>query len=141
MATNVFSGRSARLQTAATSSGTLVNFGALESFELTADRPSISVIHQDTSGWTQKLAGVANWRLTANTVYLSTAASVNEQDTLRSMLSSGARRWMSITASTASGGQFFRGYGFVDNWTMGGSQTSPVLHNFVIEGDGKITES
>ena len=141
MATNVFSGRSLRLQTAATSSGSLVNLGALEGADLEITRTKISVVHQETSGWEQQLAGIASWTLTARAFYLSTSASVNEQDSLRTSLTAGTRRWFSFTPSTGSGGNVHRGYGFVNMGRISGDQNSAVTHNFTIEGDGPITES
>lgn len=137
----VFSGREMVCSVAATSSGTLTIFGALENAELTVDRPSIDVVHQNTSGWTERLPGIATWQLTSQHAYLSTAASVNEQDTLRNAVTAGTRLWFNFSPSTGTGGQNHRGHGYTTSYRIGGTQTAPVLHNFTIMGDGAITES
>jgi predicted secreted protein len=140
MATNAFNGRLIRCQVAATSSGSLVSFGGLQGATLTLDRPEISVVHQDTSGWEQTLAGIAKWTVRARTVHLSTAAT-QEQDTLRAAALAGTRKWFAFISSTSAGGQTWKGNGYVSGFDLDGDQTSPVMHNFSVAGDGAITES
>ena len=141
MATNVYSGREAQLTVAATSSSTTpIKFGALQDWTLTVDRSDITVAHQESSGWNMRLPGIATWSLTANTVYLSTAATINEQDTLRTSLTGETRKYYMLKNSTAAGSQTFSGWGYVTGYGISGGLESPQLHNFTIMGDGKITE-
>ena len=142
MPTNVFSGRQAFLGVAATSSGTATAIGALQGFTLTVDRSLIDVIHQDTGSWVEHFSGHATWSLTADAMIFSTAAT-QEQDTLRSALSSEARQYFTIQNSTDSTGDsswFQRGYGYVTGWSWTGDQSSPQVHNFSITGDGALAE-
>jgi predicted secreted protein len=142
MPTNVFSGRSAFIGVAATSSGTATALGALQGFTLTVDASLIDVVHQDTSNWIERFPGHASWTLTSDNMIFSTAAT-QEQDTLRGALSSATRQYFTIQNSTDSTGDsswFQRGYGYVTGWTWTGDQTSPQVHNFSVSGDGALTE-
>ena len=141
MATNIYSGREAQLKVSATSSGTATKFGALRDWTVTVDRSDIVTSHQESSGWAIRLAGSASWGLTAGCVYLSTAATVNEQDTLRTALTGGTKKWFDIANSTAAGSQSYKGYGFVTQFVFNGDPESPQLHTFAVAGDGKLTES
>lgn len=142
MATNVYSGREALIGLAATSSGTITRFGALENWEITAEAATIPVAHRDTSGYVQRLPGTVAKSLRCSCFWLSTAASVNEQDTLRSALDGRTRKWFSITNSTAAGGQTFTGYGYVAGWTGGAAgENAAQLHGFSVDFDGKVTEA
>ena len=142
MATKVYGGREAQLTVAATSSSTSpIKFGALQDWTLTVDRSDIPVAHQESSGWTMRLAGLASWNLTAACVYLSTSATINEQDTLRSALTGETRKWYAFANSTGTGSQSQKGWGYVTNWSIAGGLESPQIHNFTIMGDGKLTES
>jgi len=141
MATNSFSGREAQVKVAATSSGTATKFGGLQDFTVTVERPDIATSHQESSGWVIRFPGDASWSLTAGCLFLSTGATVNEQDTLRSALTGETRKWFQIDNSTASGSQTWKGYGYVTGFAFNGDRTSPQLHNFTIQGDGKLTES
>jgi hypothetical protein len=141
MATGIYSGREAQLKVAATSSGTATKFGALRDFTVTVDRSDIATSHQESSGWTIRLPGIATWGVTAGCVYLSTAATVNEQDTLRTALTGETRKWFDISNSTAAGSQTWKGYGYVTQFVFNGDPESPQLHTFAIAGDGKLTES
>ena len=144
MATNVFGGREAKLTVSATSSVAStagVKFGALQDWNLTVDRSDIMVVHQESSAWNMRLPGIATWSMTANTVYLSTAATINEQDTLRASLTGATRKYYMLKNSTAAGSQTFSGWGYVTGYGISGGLESPQLHNFTIMGDGKITEA
>ena len=142
MATKEFSGREGVLSLAATSSGTAVKFGGLQDWTVTIERSDIATSHQQSSGWTIRFPGIASWGLTATCCFLSTAASVNEQDTLRSALTGESRKYFTIQNSTSTtGSQTWKGYGYVTNASFNGSQSSPQLHDFTIVGDGKLTES
>lgn len=140
MATNVFSGRQGSLRVGASSSAT-TRFGAVQNWEVTVSRSEVPVVHTDTNGWQEQLAGIANWSLTCGTVFLSTAATTNEQDTLRGALSSGTRRYFQLYDSTGAGGAVRQGWGFVTGYTWGAaSLDAPQLQNFTVAGDGAVTE-
>ena len=141
MATNVFNGREAVLQVSTTSTGTGGNsFGAVRSFTLTINRPEIDVGHFDSSGYIETLPGMAKGTLTAETLFLSTAAT-SQQDELRGYLSSGTRRYFFVKNTTGTNSQTFKGWGFVTNFEWSGDLESPQLSNFQIAFDGKVTEA
>ena len=144
MPTNVFSGRDVFLGVSSGSTETAVAFGALQGYNLSPDKTTIPVVHQDTSGWTENFPGHATWTITADTLIFSTAAT-QEQDTLRLGLSSERRQYFTVTnnASTAAGTNSWTqaGFGYVTGWSWSGDQTSPQVHNFTITGDGALTES
>lgn len=143
MATNVFKGRQAFLGVYGTSSGSTaaVRFGAIRNYALEVTRGEIGVGNFDSSGWNIRLDGIASWGLTAETVFLSTAASVNEQDTLRGALTGGTRKYFRLKNSTGTDSQQFYGWGYITGFTWNGAVDGPQLHNFTITGDGKLTEA
>lgn len=144
MASNVFNGRLGQLTVAGTSTGTGVRFGGVRDWNFSADSQPVDVVHQDTSGWTERIdSNSKSWSLTCGAVFLSTSASVNEQDTLRAAMKAGTRKYWTLKNSTASGSQTFAGYGYVTGWTWAGDipGNTPQLHGFTIAGDGAYAES
>lgn len=144
MATNVFSGRAGSLAVAASSSSAGTKFGGVRDWQFAADSPSIDVVHQNTSGWTERLPGnTKSWSLTCGTVVLSTSATVNQQGTLRAALAADTRKYWVFNDSTAAGGQKFSGWGYVTGFQLAGDVpgNSPQLHTFSIMGDGAYTEA
>lgn len=141
MATNVFKGREALLKVGATTAATPVAFGAVRNYSVEVTRPDIEVTNFDSSGWAIRLDGMASWGMNAEAVFLSTGASVNEQDTIRTALSGGTRYFFSLANSTAAGKQDFKGWGYVTGWTWSGAIDGPQLFNLSVAGDGKLTES
>jgi len=143
VATNTFAGREALLQYATTSTGSSgAKFGGLQDWELSIDRPSGDVIHQDTSGYVEKLPGFANSRLTAKVVSLSTSAT-QSQDDLRTSLDAETRRYYYLKTSTAASAAVFKGWGYISSWRLSGSAAAadPQLYDFGIDFDGKVTEA
>ena len=141
MATNVFKGREGKIQVAGTSVTTGTNFGAVRNFTVNVTRGEISVANFDSSGWDIRLDGIASWSFSAETVFLSTAATVNEQDTLRAAALAGTRKYFVFGNSTGTDSQTFKGWGYITGWDWSGAVDGPQLINFSITGDGKIVES
>ena len=139
MPDNAFSGRTAFVGTAATSSGTAVKLGGLRDFNLDVTRGRIPVVHQDSGGWEESFPGRATWSATIGACLLSTSAT-QEQDSWREYLSSDARRWWSFQSSSGANKIEQAGYGYVTGWTWNGDQDNPILHNFTITGDGELYE-
>lgn len=141
MATNVFKGRQAQLKLAATTAASQVAFGAVRNYSVEVTRPDIDVTNFDSSGWAIRLDGMATWGMTAEAVFLSTGATVNEQDTFRTALSGGTRYYFTLANSTGTGSQTLSGWGYVTGWTWSGAVDGPQLFNLSVQGDGKLTEA
>lgn len=141
MANYAFKGREGKLLISATSSSTGTSFGGLRNWRITVTASVIDASYQENMPWQSTLPGVQSWNLTAETAYLSTAATTNEQDTLRAALIAGTRKYYTVTTSTATGGQSFKGWGYVTNFDIGGNNNDVQLHNFTITGDGALAEA
>ena len=141
MATNAYKGREGQLLIGATSSATGVKFGAIQNFEFNVTRPEISFTHFDSSGWAQTFPGTARWTGSAQCIWLSTAATVNEQDTIRSALTGETRKFFTVSNSTGAGSQTFKSWGYISGWTLGSPEDAPQILNVTFVGDGKYTES
>lgn len=142
MASNVFKGRQAFLGVYATSSGSTAaaEIGAVRNYSVELTRGEIDVGNFDSSGWTIRLDGIASWGMNCETVFLSTAAT-HEQDTLRAAALAGTRKYWRLKNSTGTDSQQFHGWGYVSGFTWNGAVDGPQLHNFSIVGDGKLTEA
>ena len=138
MAKVTYSGREADLKTAATSSGSFLALGGLRDWAVNVSRSVISVVHKDSSGWTDNFAGYATWTMTAGAAFLSSAAT-QEQDTLRGQLAGETRAYYQLINSTGTGAVTFQGFGFVTSWDAGAGEEDPQLINFEITGDGALT--
>jgi predicted secreted protein len=135
-----FNGRSANITLSATTVAGSA-FGAVKSWQLTVSRSMVDVTSFDSSGWTERYPGMGTWEFTCQTLALATGAT-QEQDTLRSALSSETRKYLFVKNSTAaSGSQTYRGWGYVSGWDLSGDESSPQIHNFTFTGDGKLNES
>ena len=135
-----FNGRSASVTlSGSTTAGSA--FGAVKSFQLTVRRAMIDVTSFDSSGWTERYPSLASWEFTAQTLALATGAT-QEQDTLRSALSSETRKYLFVKNSTATSGPYtWNGWGYVSGWDLSADESSPQIHNFIFTGDGKLNES
>ena len=143
MASNVFSGRDGTLSVSTSSTAAGSKFGGVRDWQFSGDATLIDVVHQDTSGWTERLPGNSkSWGLTCGTVILSTVGA-NQQDTIRAALKADTRKFWTFITSTGTGGQTMSGFGYVNGFTMAGDVpgNSPQLHTFSIQGDGAYTEA
>ena len=142
MPQNYFGGRQGELSLGATSSAALISFGKLTNFRCFATRNQIPVTNFDSSGWEENIPGIGSWGLTAESLMMSTAASV-EHDTLRANLSAETRSWYKIanTSTTATEGYHWQGYGHLEDWDLSGGVDDPQVQNFSIKGDGPYVES
>ena len=140
MAKATYSGREADLKTFATSSGSsaAASIGGLRDWAVNVNRNIISVVHKDSSGWTDNFPGYATWTMTAGSAFLSSAAT-QEQDALRGALAGETRLYYLLINSTGTGAVTFKGFGYVTSWDAGAGEEDPQLINFEITGDGALS--
>lgn len=139
MASNVLAGRIGNIMYAATSSASPANLGALRNFEVTADRDMMDAGSFDSSGYSEHLPGEITWQMTAETLFLSTGAT-SQQDELRGLLASGSSGYFRFYANSTSGHAVL-GWGYVAGFNFTGDRANPQLQNFTIQGDGAYTLS
>lgn len=146
MASNVYTGRSGSLYVTVSSSGGYARLGGLRDWAFAVEPNHIEVVHKDTSGWTETIAGDGkSWGMSCGTVFLSTAASINAQNTIRAAVKSGTRSYWRLYPSTAASTNgtdqtFYAGAGYPVGWTWGGNVGAPQLHGFTAAGDGAYEE-
>lgn len=144
MASNVFGGRSGLLTVAASSTSSYVTCGGVRDWQFALDTPSIDVVHQDTSGWTERLPGNTRaWGLTIGAVVLSTSATISAQNTMRAAFAADTRAGWRITPDKSRpNSPSFTGVGYVQGFQLAGDVpgNSPQLHNFTAGGDGNYVE-
>ena len=136
-----FAGREGDLAVSAASSISVVTLGKLTNFRIFANQAVIPITNFDSSGWEENISGTRSWGFTAETLMVSTAATV-EHDTLRDFLSSGTRAWYQIsnTSTTATAGYYWEGFGYVEDWDASGEEAGPQIQNFSVKGDGAYAE-
>ena len=135
MATQAVAGRIAFLGYAATSSGTAAEIAEVRNFTLNTEQAQIDASSNDSSGWNENLAGQRGWSAQFESVYARTDT---EQVALRKSLSSGTVRYFQLRPSTAQNA-LWKGYAFVENYSIGGSYDNIVLFNMTLRGTRALT--
>jgi hypothetical protein len=137
---NVFAGRRGQLLISAASSVAGTDLGALRNFNVAVNDALIDGTNNDSSGWMERIGGNRSVEVTAEAVVLSTAATQN-QDLLRSALSSATRQYFRVRNTSGTSGTIHSGFGFVQDWSQGGSHDDIQLHGFTIQSDGAWVET
>ena len=134
MATGAIAGRIGFLGIAATSTGTSAEVGEIRNWNIEVNQAQIDCTSNDSSGWNEVIAGIRNWRITAEAMY----ARENEQVLLRESLSSAATRFFTVHPSTAVTAKW-TGTGRIESYTVGGTHDGAALFNMVIAGTAALT--
>jgi hypothetical protein len=137
---NKFRGRAGRLMVAASSSVAAADVGALRNYQVTLTAGAIDFSDFDSSGWTDTMSGQRAWSMSAEAVFLSTAAT-SQQDELRTAALAGSTKYFVVHTSTAASGAEFSGWGWVSNFNISGDMEGVALTGFEITGSQALTES
>lgn len=140
-ASNTITARAGKFTFGPTSSGATANIlGSFRDITLSVSASNIEIRDSDSSGWTERRPGFKAWTATLSASLLSTNAPLG-QDDFRTALSSGTRQYFIFNTSTVTGDNPWaaKGWGYVSGWDWNGDVTDVWLHNFSVDGDGKIT--
>jgi len=129
-------GRKGVISIAGSSTGTDVEIGTLRNYSVSVSKDLVDITNFDSSGWTENLDGRKSWGISAESLHVSTNASLAS---LVNFFSSGSSHWVTIQPTT-SDTQEWAGAAIVTGYEVGaGSDNDPVLLNFSAQGVRALT--